>query len=181
MKPTNQRTLRAEDARSASAGSGQRPEQHLWRTTTSRPHPSPKAACGRGRRGRFASSFLARFSLGLQPRVQGRSPGHEGVIGNPRGQEGSGWRSPMSSWPARRAKHMQIGNSIQLRNGGFSRTNPTPATQGQEVCFHPFCKRNAFPICIRLFASRRARGFGGARLVKSNIVYNLCKDMVYNI
>ena len=44
--PLNPSALRAEDARSASAGPAIRLEQHFWRNTTKRPDPSPKAASG---------------------------------------------------------------------------------------------------------------------------------------
>ena len=73
--------LRAEDARSASAGSGLCPEVVIWRNITSHPHPSPKAACGIVAAAASRPLSGERNAPHPQPRVQGRNPGQEGGEG----------------------------------------------------------------------------------------------------
>ena len=79
---------RAEDARSASAGPGARSEYHSCRNTPKRSAPSPKAACGIVAAAASRPHPDQRTSSRPQPRVQGRSPGQEGVRGVQRGLGG---------------------------------------------------------------------------------------------
>ena len=156
-KPLAQRTLRAEDARSATAGPAFRPEQHSWQRSAKRSDPSRKAACGIVAAAALRPRCGERSASRPQPRVQGRSPGSEGVRGVQRGLGGHlGPRVPLVR---RKGKHtMQIENTSRMyKRRILTRQVPRLVFAGKYPPFHKGAN-SGFACVFALRAGQRIWG-----------------------